>query len=108
MHTAEKFSKVNGFLPHGVEGSLATSLYFQFRDRAISLSKEAARLSDMVLHDLRYKRISDNVNLEVMSGPRKSSLSWVTIRACFLTLHGLKVVSVDQPLQNPYSFHPEN
>jgi hypothetical protein len=56
---------VDYLLTRPEEGSLATSLYFQFEDKAVSLSQEAARLSELAINDLRYKSISQNVNSEV-------------------------------------------
>jgi hypothetical protein len=53
----------------GIEGALAGSLYFQFKDRAIRIDEEIRRLRDFGSKDLRYKPIADNVALMVASRP---------------------------------------
>ena len=52
-------------LTRGVEGASAKSLYFQFKDGPVDLVGEAAKLRDLEAKDLRYMRISIDINLEV-------------------------------------------
>jgi len=62
-------SKADGLIAPRIEGALAKSLYFQFKDRAVDFAQEAARLKRLGSRDLRYKPIYENVALMVTPQP---------------------------------------
>ena len=55
----------HGLTARGIEGVLARSLYFQFKDRAIRLDQESRRLLEFGSTHTGYKAIAQDVALIV-------------------------------------------